>query len=103
MASGALKRFIPMLDRILVQRAEAVTKSKGGILIPEKAQSKVLEGTVVAAGPGMRNAEGNHVPMGIEVGDTVLLPEYGGTKITLEDKDYTLFRENDIVAKFAKE
>merc|ERR1712240_259492 len=101
--SGALKRFIPMLDRILVQRAEAVTKSKGGILIPEKAQSKVLEGTVVAAGPGMRNADGNHVAMGIEVGDKVLLPEYGGTKITLEEKEYTLFREADIVAKFAKE
>jgi len=92
-----------MLDRILVQRAEAVTKSKGGILIPEKAQSKVLEGTVVAAGPGMRNADGKHVPMGIAVGDTVLLPEYGGQKITLEDKEYALFREADIVAKFAKE
>merc|ERR1712027_86610 len=73
MASGALKRFIPMLDRVLVQRAEAVTKSKGGILIPEKAQSKVLEGTVVAAGPGARNADGAHVPMGVEVGDKVLL------------------------------
>merc|ERR1711953_1563191 len=101
--SGALKRFIPMLDRVLVQRAEAVTKSKGGILIPEKAQSKVLEGTVVAAGPGMRNADGKHVAMGIEVGDKILLPEYGGTKITLEEKEYTLFREADIVAKFAKE
>merc|ERR1711973_976033 len=103
MASGALKRFIPMLDRILVQRAEAVTKSKGGILIPEKAQSKVLEGTVVAAGPGARNHEGAHVPMGVEVGDKVLLPEFGGTKITLDDKEFTLFREHDIVAKFAKE
>ena len=58
---------------------------------------------MVAAGPGMRNADGKHVAMGIEVGDKVLLPEYGGTKITLEEKEYTLFREADIVAKFAKE
>ena len=50
--SGALKRLVPLLDRVLVQRAEAVLKSKGGIVIPEKAQSKVLEGVVVAAGPG---------------------------------------------------
>ena len=57
----------------------------------------------MAAGPGMRNADGQHVPMGIAVGDTVLLPEYGGQKITLEDKEYSLFREADIVAKFAKE
>merc|ERR1712047_217624 len=49
--SGSLKRFIPLFDRILVQRAEAMTKTKGGIIIPEKSQGKVLEGTVVAAGP----------------------------------------------------
>merc|ERR1712014_302195 len=103
MASGALKRFIPMLDRVLVQRAEAVTKSKGGILIPEKAQSKVLEGTVVAAGPGARNSQGQHVAMGVAVGDKVLLPEFGGPKIELDNAEYTLFREGDIVAKFAKE
>jgi hypothetical protein len=50
--TGQLKRFIPLLDRVVVQRAEAAITSKGGIFIPEKAQSKVLEGTVVAAGPG---------------------------------------------------
>ena len=92
-----------MLDRVLIQRAEAVSKSKGGILIPEKAQSKVLEGTVVAAGPGPRNSEGKHVPMGLAVGDQVLLPEYGGSKVELDGQEYTLFKEHDIVAKFAKE
>lgn len=100
---SALKRFIPLFDRILVQRAEAVTKTKGGILIPEKAQGKVLEGTVVAAGPGARNEKGETVPMALQVGDQVMLPEYGGTKITLEEKEYTLFREADIMAKLAKE
>ena len=92
-----------MFDRILVQRADAITKTKGGIIIPEKAQGKVLEGTVIAAGPGARNEKGDTVPMSIQVGDQVLLPEYGGTKIEIEAKEYTLLREADIVAKFAKE
>merc|ERR1711902_436173 len=101
--SGSLKRFLPMFDRILVQRADAITKTRGGIIIPEKAQGKVLEGTVIAAGPGARNEKGDTVPMSIQVGDQVLLPEYGGTKIEIEAKEYTLLREADIVAKFAKE
>merc|ERR1712001_238088 len=101
--SGSLKRFLPMFDRILVQRADAITKTKGGIIIPEKAQGKVLEGTVIAAGPGARNEKGETVPVSIQVGDQVLLPEYGGTKIEIEAKEYTLLREADIVAKFSKE
>merc|ERR1712062_427643 len=101
--SGSLKRFLPMFDRILVQRAEAMTKTKGGIIIPEKSQGKVLEGTVVAAGPGARNEKGETVPMSVQVGDQVMLPEFGGTKVEIEAKEYTLLRESDIVAKFAKE
>merc|ERR1739848_535814 len=101
--SGSLKRFLPMFDRILVQRADAVTKTKGGIIIPEKAQGKVLEGTVVAAGPGARNENGDTVPMSVQVGDKVMLPEFGGSKIEIEAKEYTLLRESDIMAKFAKE
>lgn len=77
-----MKRLIPMLDRILVQRADAVTKTKGGIVIPEKAQQKVQTATVVAIGPGARNKDGAIIPMSIAVGDKVLLPEYGGTKVS---------------------
>lgn len=100
MAVQAVKNFMPLMDRVLVQRAEAIVKTKGGILIPEKAQSKVLEGLVVAVGPGARNASnGDHIPMSVAVGDKVMLPEYGGSKLELEDKEYTLFRESDIVAK----
>lgn len=54
-AANAVKRLIPLFDRVLIQRAEAVTKTKGGIVLPEKAQAKILRGTVVAAGPGARN------------------------------------------------
>ncbi|XP_011301778.1 10 kDa heat shock protein, mitochondrial isoform X2 [Fopius arisanus] len=101
MAAAVAKRVIPLLDRVLIQRAEAVTKTKGGIIIPEKAQAKVLRGTVVAIGPGSRNESGQHVPLSVKVGDTVLLPEYGGTKVNLEDdeKEFHLFRESDILAK----
>merc|ERR1712223_1616716 len=100
MAMRSVKNFVPLMDRVLIQKAEAVTKSKGGILIPEKAQSKVLEALVVAVGPGARNSStGAHIPMSVAVGDKVMLPEYGGSKIELEDKEYTLFREADIVAK----
>ncbi|XP_058791043.1 10 kDa heat shock protein, mitochondrial [Phymastichus coffea] len=99
-AAAAVKRLIPLFDRVLIQRAEAVTKTKGGIVIPEKAQGKVLRGTVVAIGPGQRNDKGEHIPPSIKVGDTVLLPEYGGTKVELEEnKEYHLFRESDILAK----
>lgn len=59
-AANAAKRLIPLFDRVLVQRAEAVTKTKGGIVLPEKAQAKVLRGTVVATGPGSRNNVRTH-------------------------------------------
>ncbi|CAG9800256.1 unnamed protein product [Chironomus riparius] len=98
--SGAIKRLVPLMDRILVQRAEALTKTAGGIVIPEKAQSKVLRATVIACGPGARNQKGEYIKMGVSVGDQVLLPEYGGTKVELEDqKEYHLFKEGDILAK----
>lgn len=98
--ASAIKRLIPLFDRVLIKRAEAITKTKGGIVLPEKAQAKVLQGTVVAIGPGSRNEKGVHVPLSIKVGDVVLLPEYGGTKVELEDnKEYHLFRESDILAK----
>ncbi|KAL3317238.1 10 kda heat shock protein [Cichlidogyrus casuarinus] len=100
MAAKAFKKFAPMFDRVLVQRMEAEVKTKGGIMIPEKSKGKVLEATVVAHGPGIRNDKGDLVPMAINVGEKVFLPEYGGTKVVLEDKEYFLFREADILAKF---
>ncbi|KAF2898803.1 hypothetical protein ILUMI_07367 [Ignelater luminosus] len=100
MAAAAVKKLIPLFDRVLIKKAEAITKTKGGIVLPEKAQAKVLKGTVVAIGPGSRNQQGEHIPPSIKVGDSVLLPEYGGTKVYLEeDNEYHLFRESDILAK----
>ncbi|KAL1491242.1 hypothetical protein ABEB36_011867 [Hypothenemus hampei] len=98
--SGALKRLVPLFDRVLVKKAEALSKTKGGIVIPEKAQGKVLEGTVVAVGPGQRKEDGTHIPIAVKEGERVLLPEYGGTKVEVEENaEYFLYRETDILGK----
>ncbi|XP_050543574.1 10 kDa heat shock protein, mitochondrial-like [Daktulosphaira vitifoliae] len=102
MASIANK-FRPLFDRELVKRVEALKQTKGGIILPENSAKKVLEGAVVAVGPGGRNQKGRYVPMDIKVGDRVLLPEYGGTKLQLEEDDsYTIFKESDLLAKIEK-
>lgn len=69
-------------------------------MIPEKAAGKVLEGRVVAVGPGYRTESGQTVPISLKTGDKVLLPEYGGNKVQLEDKEYFIFRETDIIGVF---
>ncbi|XP_065575641.1 10 kDa heat shock protein, mitochondrial-like [Artemia franciscana] len=93
--SGALKRLVPLSDHILVEKAEPITKAWGDIVI----QQKVVQATVVAVGPGAINNQGPHRPVMVKVGDTVLLPEYGGTKVEIKDKEYFLLKENDLLAK----
>jgi len=101
MVSKAVARFLPLADRVLVERFTAAATSKGGIMIPEKSQAKVLEATVVAVGPGLQKEDGSRIPPSVIVGDKVLLPEYGGTKLTLDEEDYFLFRDGDILGKFS--
>ena len=68
-------------------------------MIPEKAQSKTNEGLVVAVGPGARTDAGETVPMSVTVGDKVLLPEFGGSKIEVDGEEFQMFRETDLVAR----
>ncbi|XP_058475448.1 10 kDa heat shock protein, mitochondrial isoform X2 [Solea solea] len=96
----AFRKFLPLFDRVLVERLTAETVTKGGIMLPEKAQGKVLEATVKAVGPGSFNQKGDMQPVSVKVGEKVLLPEYGGTKVVLDNKDYFLFRDGDILGKF---
>jgi chaperonin GroES len=95
-----VKQFLPTFDRVLVQRFAPELKTKGGVLLPEKSQGKVLEATVVAVGPGKTNEHGSLIPVSVKVGDRILLPEYGGTKVNLDDAEYYLFRDSDIMGKF---
>eukprot|EP00850_Spirogloea_muscicola_P025433 SM003072S11775 [mRNA] locus=s3072:979:1528:+ [translate_table: standard] len=82
------RRLKPLLDRVLVEKIVPASKSVGGVLLPESAtSSKLNAGRVIATGPGGRSRDGNAVvPVSVKEGDTVLLPEYGGTTVKLEDK-----------------
>ncbi|KAL8162301.1 hypothetical protein V2J09_013790 [Rumex salicifolius] len=83
------KRLIPLLNRVLVEKIVPPAKTSAGILLPEKT-SKLNSGKVIAVGAGLRNKEGNLIPLSVKEGDTVLLPEYGGTQVKLEEKEYLL-------------
>ncbi|KAJ1845806.1 mitochondrial heat shock protein Hsp10, partial [Coemansia sp. RSA 2703] len=99
---SAIKRVIPLLDRVLIERVKAETKTASGIFIPEKAVEKLNEGVVVAVGPGNVTKDGTTIPTGLAEGDRVLLPSYGGSPIkldSLKDKDYLLYRAEEILAK----
>ncbi|XP_059105040.1 10 kDa heat shock protein, mitochondrial-like [Peromyscus eremicus] len=99
-AGQAFRKFLPLFDRVLVERSAAETVTKGGILLPEKSQGKGLHARVVAVGSGAAKGKGgDSQPVSVKVGDKVLLPEYGGTKVVLDDKDYFLFRDRDILGK----
>ena len=78
MASQAFRKFLPLLDRVLVERRAAETVTKGGIMLPEKSQGKVLQARVVAVGWGSKGKGREIQPVSVKVGDKVLLPEYGG-------------------------
>ncbi|XP_062167478.1 10 kDa chaperonin-like [Alnus glutinosa] len=90
------KRLIPLLNRVLVEKIVPPSKTHAGILLPEKA-TKLNSGKVVAVGAGIRDKEGNTIPVSVKEGDTVLLPEFGGTQVKLGDKEYHLFRDEDIL------
>merc|ERR1712124_161367 len=98
---AALRKLVPLFDRVLISRVVAETKTASGIVLPEKSVGKINEGTVVAVGPGGRDQNGNTVPVSVAVGDSVLLPEYGGTKVELNDEEFILFRDSDLLGKFA--
>ncbi|KAF6260744.1 chaperonin 10 [Scenedesmus sp. NREL 46B-D3] len=91
------RRLIPLLDRVLVERIVAPTKSAGGVLLPESAVPKVNEGVVLAVGPGRRNKDGDLLPVGVKEGDKVLLPEYGGSLVKMDNKELFLYRDEDIL------
>jgi chaperonin GroES len=90
----------PLGDRVLVRRAPKETQTAAGIFLPSDKTKDPNEGSVLAVGPGEKDVTGTlHVPH-LKVGDQVLLPEYGGTKVKIDDDELFLFRESDILGKF---
>lgn len=85
------------MDRVLVEKAIAQKTSKGGVLLPESAISKLNEGKVLAVGAGARTNDGNVIPPSVKEGDSVLLPEYGGSKVVVEGKDLFLYRDDELL------
>ncbi|KAK9157466.1 hypothetical protein Scep_004040 [Stephania cephalantha] len=90
------KRLVPLLNRVLVEKIVPPSKTNAGILLPENT-TKLNSGKVVAVGSGIRGREGNVIPTCVKEGDTVLLPEYGGTEVKLGEKQFHLYRDEDIL------
>ena len=88
----------PLHDRVLVRRLEEKETAKGGIIIPDTAKEKPQEGEVVAVGAG-KVEKGHRVPLDVKVGDRILFGKYSGNEIKLDDHEYLIFREEDILAK----
>ena len=97
----AKSKFRPLHDRVVVKRIDAEEKTKGGIIIPDSAKEKPQEAKVIALGTGKKNDDGKVTPFEVKVGDRVLISKYGGTEVKLDEKKYTLVREDDILGVIA--
>ena len=92
----------PLHDRLVVKRTQEEEKTKGGIIIPDTAKEKPIEGTVVAVGNGKELKNGKVIPLDVKVGDKVLFGKYSGTEVKVEGEELVLLREDDVVAVFTK-
>jgi chaperonin GroES len=88
----------PLADRVVVKPAPAEEMTASGIIIPDTAKEKPMQGEIVAAGKGKTSDEGKFVPMELKVGDKVLYGKYSGTEVTIEGEDYLIMRESDVYA-----
>ncbi len=87
----------PLQDRILVERVEEETTTKGGIIIPDTAKEKPIEGKVTAVGSGRIGEDGKKIPLEVKKGDRILFGKYGGTDVKVDGKEYLIMREDDVL------
>jgi chaperonin GroES len=87
----------PLHDRILVQRVQEESKTKGGIIIPDTAKEKPAEGKVIAVGNGKKGDDGKLIPLEIKEGDRVLFGKYAGTEVKIEGEEFLIMREDDVL------
>jgi chaperonin GroES len=88
----------PLHDRLLVERLEEQEVKKGGIIIPDTAKEKPQEGTVIAIGNGKVNDDGTKLPLDVKAGDKILFGKYSGSEVKLDEKEYLIMREDDVLA-----
>ncbi len=92
-----MKAFRPLHDRVLVRRIEAEEKTPGGIIIPDTAKEKPVEGEVLAVGAGTRDDSGKVIPLGVRVGDRILFGKWSGTEVVLDGENRLIMKEADIL------
>ena len=90
-------QFRPLHDRVVVRRLEAEEKTAGGIIIPDTAKEKPMEGEIIAAGPGSRDETGKLIPLDVKAGDRVLFGKWSGTEVKLDGEELLIMKESDIM------
>jgi len=90
-------KFRPLHDRVVVRRVEEDTKTKGGIIIPDTAQEKPMQGEIIAVGPGGRDESGKLIPIDLKPGDFVLFGKWSGTEVKLDGEELLIMKESDIM------
>ena len=90
-------KFRPLHDRVVVKRVAEEEKTKGGIIIPDTAKEKPMEGEIIAVGPGARDEKGTLVPLDVKKGDRILFGKWSGTEIKLDGEDLLIMKESDIM------
>ena len=97
-AGGLRMKLVPLEDRVVLKLMEQEEKTQSGIVLPDTAKEKPSKATVVAAGPGKYDDNGNLVPMPVKVGDIVVFARYAGTEVKVEGEDYLVMRASDLLA-----
>ncbi|MEQ9641031.1 MAG: co-chaperone GroES [Alphaproteobacteria bacterium] len=90
-------RFKPLHDRVVVRRIDENEKTAGGIIVPDTAKEKPMEGEILAVGPGARDESGKLVPLDVQVGDRVLFGKWSGTEVKLDGEDLLIMKESDVM------
>jgi len=91
----------PLADRVVIKPTEREEVTKGGIILPDTVKEKPQEGEIIAVGPGRLGEDGKRIALDVKVGDKVLYARYAGTEVKVDDIDYVILRETDILAKRA--
>jgi chaperonin GroES len=96
--SSSAPQLVPLGDRVVLKRAEAESKTAGGIVLPDSSKDKPQRGTVVSVGDGSVNSKGERIPLTVKTGDDVIFSSYAGEEIKVGDDEYLLLRESEILA-----